>query len=260
MKHVAAAVIVISCAVRVDAAPQAVAKPPQRPRPVSAPARPVLVVKAEPAPLPRSVRWVQRSAEYRALFLQVYRMATTHVERAAETRAAGTWAIVTDADETVLANSIFESELMAKGGEEAKFDEALWKKWVQRVEAPPLPGAAEFLHRVHRLGGRIAIVTNRSPEFCAVTEQDLKKYGVEYDVVLCGSGDKNARFESVRSGAAFGLAAPVEVVAYLGDNINDFPLASQAWRKLDDNAFAEFGGRFFAFPNPMYGSFPNNPD
>ena len=36
-----------------------------------------------------------------------------------------------------------------------------WRAWVARREATPLPGAAAFLARVHDLGGRIAIVTNR---------------------------------------------------------------------------------------------------
>jgi predicted secreted acid phosphatase len=88
----------------------------------------------------------------------------------------------------------------------------------------------------------------------------LKKWAMPYDALLCGSGDKNPRFDSVKSGAAFGLATPVEVVAYLGDNIRDFPQAGQELRKKDDAAFAEFGGRFFAFPNPLYGSWLSNPD
>ena len=252
MKRIALlAVLLFAC--RSAAAPQAAA--PKRPVAVSNPGR-----AAAPAPPPRAVRWMQRSAEYRALCLQTYRLATLHVERAATTRAAGTWAIVTDADETAILNVAYEAQLMVKAGEEAPFDEALWAEWVKSRNAPPLPGAVEFLRRVRRLGGRVAVVTNRAPSDCPATEDDLKKFGLEYDAILCGSGDKNARFETVRSGAAFGLGAPVEVVAYLGDNIRDFPLGTQDWRRQGDTAFAEFGGRFFAFPNPMYGSWLNNPD
>jgi len=76
----------------------------------------------------------------------------------------------------------------------------------------------------------IAVVTNRSVEQCPATEEVLKRWNLAYDAILCGSGDKNPRFERVRSGEAFG-SGPVEVVAYLGDNINDFPAASQALRK-----------------------------
>jgi 5'-nucleotidase (lipoprotein e(P4) family) len=259
MKRFAAAVVLL-VACRSAAAPPAPAPPaaPRRPAAVSQPGRPAAAAKASPSP--RALRWVQRSAEFRALSLQTYRLAADHVERAAQTRAAGTWGIVTDADETAISNVGYEVQLMARAGEEAAFDEALWTQWVKAREAPPLPGAVEFLRRVRRLGGRIAVVTNRALPDCPATEEDLKKYGLEYDVILCGSGDKNPRFESVRSGAAFGLGTPVEVVAYLGDNIRDFPLGTQDWRKQPDTAFAEFGGRFFAFPNPMYGSFLSNPD
>jgi predicted secreted acid phosphatase len=44
------------------------------------------------------------------------------------------------------------------------------------------------------------------------------------------------------------------VVAFVGDNIQDFPGQSQAIRERAEEAFAEFGARFFVLPNPMYGS------
>jgi predicted secreted acid phosphatase len=47
-------------------------------------------------------------------------------------------------------------------------------------------------------------------------------------------------------------------VAFVGDNIQDFPSLSQAIRKQGDDAFADFGVRFFALPNPMYGSWERN--
>ena len=55
------------------------------------------------------------SAEHRALFLQVYREATEHVEREAATRAPGTWAVVLDADETVIDNSLYQLERVGPG-------------------------------------------------------------------------------------------------------------------------------------------------
>jgi len=261
----AALMLVLGCRTAAPQTPAPAARAPQaprHPRPVSQPGRVVRPIAAEDAPLappPRSLRWVQRSAEYRALFLQTYRAATEHVERAAEQRAAGTWGIVTDADETALSNVQYEVELMRTGEETASTDPR-FDEWVARRAATPLPGAAEFLRRVRALGGRIAIITNRPPAACPATEDVLKKWALPYDVLLCGSGDKNPRFESVRSGAAFGGGGPVEVVAYLGDNIRDFPQAGQELRKKDDAAFAEFGGRFFAFPNPLYGSWLGNPD
>jgi predicted secreted acid phosphatase len=43
------------------------------------------------------------------------------------------------------------------------------------------------------------------------------------------------------------------VVAWVGDNILDFPGMTQAARG-DPRALAEFGKRYFILPNPMYGS------
>jgi len=51
---------------------------------------------------------------------------------------------------------------------------------------------------------------------------------------------------------------PLDIVAVVGDNIQDFPGQSQAIRKQGDEAFAPFGARFFVLPNPMYGSWERN--
>jgi predicted secreted acid phosphatase len=73
------------------------------------------------------------------------------------------------------------------------------------------------------------------------------------------SGDKNPRFEKVARGEAFGDGRPVEVLMWVGDNIQDFPGLSQAIRKGTDEAYAPFGTRFIALPNPMYGSWEKSP-
>ncbi len=79
-----------------------------------------------------------------------------------------------------------------------------------------------------------------------------------YDAMLCQpdgqAPDKNPRFHLVESGSAFRLTRPVDVVAYLGDNILDFPGLTQAIRTGASQTFSEFGVRFFILPNPMYGS------
>jgi predicted secreted acid phosphatase len=43
-------------------------------------------------PLPDSIGWVQRSAEYVALTVQTYRLATAYVEASVRSRPAGSWA------------------------------------------------------------------------------------------------------------------------------------------------------------------------
>lgn len=232
------------------------AAPVPAPRPPAVPA-----VAPTPAPFraPEAVRWTRDSAEHRALFLQVYRAATAHVEREAAGHAAGSWAVILDADETVIDNSLYQLERAQAG---KPFDAESWRAWCARREAVPLPGAAAFLSRVRALGGRIAIVTNRTVAECPDTEAVFLAHGLAYDVMLCkpdgGPSDKNPRIEAVARGTTPAGLPPLDVVAVVGDNIQDFPGLSQAIRKEGEEAFAPFGARFFVLPNPMYGSWERN--
>jgi 5'-nucleotidase (lipoprotein e(P4) family) len=233
-----------------SAAPSAPPQPPSPPPAAAAPSE---------KPPSNAIRWSRDSAERRAIFLQVYGAATAHVEQEAAKRPGGGWAVVLDADETVIDNSVYQLERERAG---LPFTGPSWHAWTQRQEALPLPGARAFLARVHELGGRIAIVTNRTVSECPDTEAVFRAHELAFDVMLCkpdaGPSDKNPRFESVVEGTTPAGLPPLEVVAFVGDNIHDFPGLSQAIRKQGDEAFAAFGARFFALPNPMYGSWERN--
>jgi 5'-nucleotidase (lipoprotein e(P4) family) len=219
------------------------------------PAAPAATASPASSALPNDLKWARDSAEYHAAVLQAYRAATARVEREAAGRARGTWAVSLDADETVISNLRYQIE---RGSQGMGFTSESWNAWVRRREATPLPGAAAFLARVRALGGRIAIVTNRLGSECPDTEAVFRTHALVYDVMLCRPdgtpSDKNPRFAAVASGRAFGSTAPLDVVAFVGDNILDFPGLSQAVRREGDDAFADFGVRFFLVPNPMYGS------
>jgi 5'-nucleotidase (lipoprotein e(P4) family) len=217
---------------------------------------PAPATSASPADrLPDSIKWVRGSAEYVAAFEQTYRTATARVEIGASQHPAGSWAVVLDADETVLNNAQYQEERARAG---LSFSPASWDAWVKRREATALPAAAAFLSRVRTLGGRIAVVTNRLESQCADTRAVFTTRVLAYDAILCQPDgeppDKNPRFRVVESGAAFGLNQPVAVIAYIGDNILDFPGLSQSIRTGRPEGFSEFGVRFFILPNPMYGS------
>jgi 5'-nucleotidase (lipoprotein e(P4) family) len=217
--------------------------------PVTTPAPP----PARTAALPDSISWVQRSAEYHASVIQVYRLATQRVEQQASSRAAATWAVILDADETILSNLQYQIERVGLG-----YSPESWAAWVRRREATPLPGAAAFLARVHQLGGRIAIVTNRLESECTDTITVFKARALVFDAMLCrpdkAPSDKNPRFEAVAAGKTPAGNSPLDVVAFVGDNILDFPALSQKLRQAGETAFGEFGVKFFLLPNPMYGS------
>jgi 5'-nucleotidase (lipoprotein e(P4) family) len=227
------------------------------PRPVAQPvtAPPV----AERAALPESIRWFRVSAERRAIFLQVYRSASNHVRELAAQRAPGTWAVILDADETLLDNSSYQMRRATLG---LGFTIETWNEWVREAQATALPGAAAILALVRQLGGLSAVVTNRDEVVCPDTRRNMEAIGLTADIVLCrvnGQSDKNPRFQAVQQGTAASGIGPLEVVAWIGDNILDFPSLSQAVRDGQDSGFALFGRTYFMLPNPMYGSWERLP-
>lgn len=215
--------------------------------------RPHLVTTTRQTVLPNDVRWVRGSAEYVALSRQVYRTAAERLPELSKGLGRGTWAVILDADETVLDNSEYQRRLAVSGG---SYNDSTWALWVMEKAAPVVPGASEFTKRVRALGGRVVIVTNRADTLCAQTRQNLDAVGVVTDLVLCkppGGSNKNPRFRSVQAGTAAPDLPPLTVVAWVGDNILDFPELSQAVRQ-NPAALSEFGVRYFVLPNPMYGS------
>lgn len=208
--------------------------------------------------LPRSVHWMRNSAEYRAVLRQTYSVAGHELRQAVETKQPGTWAVALDADETVISNSLYEKELRNSGRENNSEN---WHAWVIRQEAPPLPGAIEFLHLIRDLGGYIAIVTNRSAVDCPDTELNFQAFEIPYDVMLCKTddGEKEPRWEMVEKGTASESMPPVEIVMWLGDNIKDFPNHDQTLRFGEQSLYVDYGTRYFIMPNPMYGSWQVNP-
>jgi 5'-nucleotidase (lipoprotein e(P4) family) len=214
------------------------------------------VTPSPQASQPKHVKWVRSAAEYPAIALQVYRTATTQVLAQARDQARGRWAVILDADETVLDNSEHERRVSARG---LGFHDTTWVPWVREGAAPAIPGAVAFIRAVQSAGGRVAIVTNRADSLCAVTRTNLEQVGVRADLVLCKTGpsDKNPRFEMVARGTAPGSDGPLAVLAWVGDNILDFPGMSQQARQ-DQAQLQPFGTRWFILPNPMYGSWERN--
>ena len=256
VRHRALRALLLLGAVAGCAAPRATSPAPSAtPAPTAAPA--AATTYAPPGALPREIRWYRTSAERRALILQSYRWATERVTALAAGRPAGSWAVIMDADETVLDNSPYQQ---SRATLDSAYTPASWAAWVQRRAAPALPGAAAFVSAVHAAGGRIVVVTNRDSVDCAATRDNLRAVSLPADAVLCRTttSDKNPRFDAVARGTA-GLP-PLAVVLWVGDNIQDFPALTQAGtRSAPDAAFGEFGGRFVLLPNPMYGSWESNP-
>ena len=246
------AVLVAACK---STAPARLPAPPTAPSPATSPGDAPPTPKVE---LGDALHWFRNSAERRAIALQTYRWATERIEKVAQGHEAGSWGVILDADETVLDNSTYEKDLL---GRRLTHTPELWTAWVARKAAPAIPGAAGFIGHVRALGGRVAIVSNRTEAECPDTAANLASLGVSYEALLCRSEsrDKAARFAKVASGEAFADGKAIEVLMWVGDNIQDFPGMTQAIRKGPEDALAPFGSRFIVLPNPMYGSWESNP-
>ena len=211
-------------------------------------------------PVPPGVRWSATAAEHRADYLQTYRQAAVVLEELVAGRQPYTWVVSLDADETVLNNVLYQIERSSRG---LGYTPESWAEWVRREEATALPGARDFLETVRRLGGHIAIVTNRTESLCPATVANLRALRLPHDVVLCkpdeGPSDKTPRWKALEEGTASKRLPPLELVLWMGDNIHDFPGGTQGWATGSEDAMRWFGERFFVVPNPMYGSWSDNP-
>lgn len=228
------------------------------PRPVAGPTG--ISGTAKPAGAPTDeLHWLRSSAEYRAITIETYRAALAAAEKLSAGQPVGSWGVSVDADETILDNSAYEVELQRKG---EVHSDAAWKAWVARRERTAVPGAATFLAGVKKLGGRVAVVTNTAQSLCADVAANLVKVGLPYDLLVCRADDggdrKEGRWKAIEAGTALPGAAPVKLLVWVGDNIQDFPDQSQSLRERDEAAFADFGVRFFALPNPVYGTWEKN--
>ncbi|HEY5220487.1 MAG TPA: HAD family acid phosphatase [Gemmatimonadaceae bacterium] len=229
----------------------ATASPSPAPRP-SAPT-------AATAALSGALRWMSNSAEYRAITTQTYALAARRLEELAPAVQAGSWGVILDADETVLDNGVYERRRTML---DSAYTDSSWNDWVRERAAVPVPGAVAFTQRVHALGGRVVIVTDRTEPLCDATRDNLRAVGIVPDLVLCkttapADSDKNARFARVQNGTASPGLPALSVLEWIGDNIKDFPGFTQRARN-DPTALALFGRRYFALPNPVYGSWTDN--
>jgi len=203
--------------------------------------------------LPSNIRWVKESKEYEILCRDSFYRASecilvnTGLIKVQSSKVKNDRiAVVVDLDETILDNSDYQVERWEAG---LNFTQESWSKWVNRREAKLVPGAGEFLLKTRKLGVRIIFLSNRMANNLEPTKQNLKTLDVmgESDIFLLRqnlSDTKEIRRQEVLRGTGrmkeFGS---FNVVAYLGDQIGDFP----------NDRVEEFGRKYFLFPNSMYG-------
>jgi|GEM_PF-206412 len=213
------------------------------------------------------IKYVRDSAEYATLSRQVYRIATMAVAR--NRPASGTWGVILDIDETTLDNSQYQLERGIYG---LGYDDASWASWVQRAEARTVPGVKDFLDDVRRSGGRVIFITDRYTEYIGLdgsradllkaTRDNLTNNGLMVNAdLLClktnPNDSKAARRQSVKDGSGIcsWSGTSVQVVAFVGDQMTDFPQKGELFTAAGMDK--EFGNSFFLLPQPMYGRWTN---
>jgi 5'-nucleotidase (lipoprotein e(P4) family) len=199
------------------------------------------------------IKYVRDSAEYAALSREVYRIATD-AALAKGKAAKGAWGVILDVDETVLDNSTYQLERVTYT---VPFEDVSWLAWINRAEAGSVPGVADFLTAVRAAGGKVAFITNRDEKAREGTQRNLERNGLwSSNDVLCLLADnypKSARRKEVADGAGkcSWSGVKVGVVAFVGDQIGDFPQTGEAFDGAGTDA--QFGRSYFLLPNPMYG-------
>jgi 5'-nucleotidase (lipoprotein e(P4) family) len=219
--------------------------------------------KAPTAKTPSATHWVRNSLEYCQVTLSQYGDALAAARGMAKHYKKHQWIVLMDADETVLDNSLFERERNRCGND---FQDAQWESWVAADMARDVPGAAVFTQAVRKLGGLVAIVTNRKAADDAITQGTLKKAGIGFDYEI-GMGDVSEKTERWRSAVAVltkKFGGHPRAAMFVGDQMSDLAVMDKtgailrAMNQTDHGT--GIGVNLFLLPNPMYGNWQDNPD
>lgn len=220
-----------------------------------------------------ATKWYRDSAERNAQYNQVFALGLEKVtaQVKADKLKKKTWGVIMDIDETVLDNSQYEKQrVMTCEG----FNEKNMYTFMEQAVSPATPGAHNFTCSIQKMGGKVVLVTNRNGLFDDkiqdATVKNLENSGICFDNVVFANGEKDSnktpRFNAVIKGDYKDIVAvekikPLKVLAYFGDNIQDFPNINQKEAiKQDPNSkfYQPFGQIYFSLPNPTYGSWEGN--
>lgn len=249
------------------------------------------VTSADPLEQRPGLRWLRRSAEYSIIVQSIYRNAgVTLASIVADRQSETPWIVAMDADETVLDNSRFEAARVEEG---AGFDDKKWRQWVGSRRSRAVPGSAAFIEDVLRMGGKVALITDRPVDLTHDTRRNLEKVGLEVDperLCILGvapideqsgnsaewlryqySNDKDRRRRLLREGVAEACwsdvegadqatlkaawAVPHDIIMHVGDEIGDLPGLAEGVAQNDDKLRdLASNGSYVLLPNPVYGS------
>ena len=252
--------------------PQATSMPAPAPFPA-----PVAQAAAETPPPNDDLNatvWFQASVERDLVFGEIYRAAGGYLaialadpawdalpqgDRSNDPRGLPP-AIIVDVDETVLDNS---PEQVRQIRDRKDFNEADWGAWVEQRAAKPLPGALEFLRDAAARGVTVFYISNRDASLADATVDNLRAVGfpIADASQFLGLGTVVDGCEQEGSEKACRrqlVGRSHRVLMQFGDQVGDFVQIvanTPAGRRAAIAPYLGWvGQRWWALPNPMYGS------
>ena len=204
-----------------------------------------------------AMAWKQTAAEFRALYHQGFNIARMRVEIALSQKQDDSLplAIISDVDETLLLANDYWGYLITQGQD--FFDDAAWDRWIEENRSVASPGALEFLNFCVSNSVEIFYVTNRDQGETTVqlAIENLNAVGfplvdTAHLRVLRESSNKELVQQRIRE--------DYEVVALLGDNLNDFARRYYSTdidqrMSLMEQDKDRYGRDYIIFPNPTDG-------
>ena len=217
--------------------------------------------------------WSQTALERDLVYRTVYRAAAQRLPAAL---ADKTWdalpkedrtgsvkglkpAIIVDVDETVLDNA---PSTVRQIRDRADFDDTQWGAWVSERKAKPLAGAVEFLGDAAKQGVTVFYITNRDVEQTADTVANLRSAGFpvasDEQVLARGTALGGCAQNKEKSCRRQWVGRTHRVLMQFGDQVGDFVRIAEntpdGRRKVMAPYMDWVGERWFALPNPLYGS------
>lgn len=227
--------------------------------------------------------WMQQSAEYAAVTMQIFRQACDALDaliaagnvtaltgdEQGDTVAGKPPAVIVDLDETMLDNSPYQARrIVADGG----YTSESWAQWVSEADAKAVPGALDYARCAQARGVTLIYLSNRkTPGEYDGTVENLRELDFPLpadprEVVLL-RGDERAP-EHDKGTRRRWVGKRYRVLQLVGDNLGDFldhverdprgaPVGTAARRALVAPYGRWWGTRWFMLPNPSYGSWEN---
>ena len=173
-------------------------------------------------------QWMNASAEYYLLLTQQFEGAIEKLNKNITLfnrgkQSSKKWAVIIDADETVLDNSPYDSKVIR---ENEKWTPNGFSNWCQKEEAKLLPGAYNFLKKVNTLGGSLFVVTDREENLNSCTTRNFEKLGIKIN----GIYTKSDNYESKASRWSLIESSGFEILLWVGDQATDFPFLNSGYK------------------------------